>query len=222
MILRFIILLSLILPSAWAASPLVGAWTKDGAPYAELRADGTGQVDVDRVAWKANGKTITLVYADGTVEIIAYTLSGDKLTVSMDGEQATLMRAGAKASAAKVQARTEPAAAKGDLAALLLSSPWCHFRYNKVSGASHEERLLFRKDGSWSSGSRAETYSSGAYGTVSGQSDSGSGGRWQAKGERLLMGEGSGELEDVGLSVTRNSNGYPIFNAGGKEYSQCR
>jgi hypothetical protein len=81
---------------------------------------------------------------------------------------------------------------------------------------------VFRKDGGWDSGARSESYSSGAFGSVAGQTDSGAGGRWRVRGDRLLMSEGGGALEDVGLSVSRNSNGYPILHAGGKEYSQCR
>ena len=114
------------------------------------------------------------------------------------------------------------AGSKDELSALLLSSPWCSFSYNKVSGASRQERVVFWADGTWGSGARAESYSSGAYGSVAGQRNSGSGGRWQARGGRLLMSEGNGPLEDVGLTVSRNSNGYFILKAEGKEYAQCR
>ena len=213
-------LVLLLAPFSYAAqSPLVGQWQKDGQAYAELRADGSGKVQDETVAWKADGKILTLAYEEGEIERIAYTIKGDTLKITMDGESETLTRVGGK-SKAPPAAKTA-AAGKDELSKLLVSSAWCHFRYNKVSGASHQERVVFRGDGSWGKGARGESYSSGAHGTVAGQSDSSAGGRWQARGGKLLMSEAGGELEDTGLSVSRNSNGYPILKSDGKEYSQC-
>jgi hypothetical protein len=209
-----------------ADSPLVGTWLKDGAPFAEFRADGTGRVDHDAVRWKADGKTLTLDYGDGEVERLAYSLKGDALKTVMDGEPATFTRAGKPAgkAAAKAVAKDAPAPAKagGDsLSKLLLSSPWCWFYYNQHAGTTRTERVVFRADGTWSSGASSELYSSGAAGTGVVGSNRGGGGRWKAAGGRLLMAEGGAPLEDAGLSVTRNSNGYPILKSDGKEYSQC-
>ncbi len=228
--------LLLAVPAA-AASPLVGKWEKGGSPYAELRADGTGSVRGEGVAWSADAKTLTLIYEDGTVEAMSWKLKDQTLTVNMNGQADVMTRAGAKAkskpgakSGGKAAAAEAPSKAGGDkLSKLLMSSAWCHFRYNKVSGTSKQERVVFRADGTWSSGARGETYSSGMYGTVSGQTDSSAGGRWKTKGSTwltttgasLLMSTGNGPLEDAGLSISQNSNGYPILNAGGKEYSSC-
>lgn len=220
---RALALAVLLLPAAARAdSRLLGTWNKDGRPFARLEAGGAGRVDDDAVRWKADGKTLTLVYGDGTVESMAYALKGDSLRVMMDGEPATFTRAGGKAKGGQAAPAAAAPAGRDELSALLLSSAWCHFRYNKLSGSSSQRRVVFARDGSWSSGARSESHSSGASGTVAGQSDSSSGGRWKAGGGRLLMSEGGGALEDVGLSVSRNSNGYPILDVGGKEYSQCR
>jgi hypothetical protein len=173
------------------------------------------------VRWKASGNTLTLRYADGRAEVMEYALRGDVLTVTMEGESETYTRAG-KPKAAKDKAAAPAPAGKDKLSTMLTGSAWCYFRYNKVSGTSKQERVVFSKNGTWGSGARGETYSSGMYGTVSGQSDSASAGRWAVKGKSLLMSEGGGALEDVGLSVSYNSNGYPILNAAGKEYSSCR
>ena len=150
---------------------------------------------------------------------MAYLLQNDQLTVVMDGESVTYQRAAkTRAGAGKAPAAK---AGKDKLSALLLSSAWCSFTYNKISGTSHQERVVFSADGRWGLGARGETYSSGANGSVAGQSDSSSGGRWVAKGGSLLMSTGGGDLEDIGLSVTKNSNGYPILKSGSKEYSSC-
>ena len=199
-------------PARSSDSPLVGTWTRDGAAYAEFRADGTGRVDGQAVAWSSDGRAVTLVNQNGESERVPFRLERGALKVAIDGRPATLRRGTGKASRA----------GKDGLSALLLSSPWCNFSYNKISGASHEERVVFRSDGTWSSGARGESYSSGAYGSVAGQSGSASSGRWQSRGGRLLMSKGAAPVEDTGLSVARNSNGYPILTTGGKEYSQCR
>lgn len=221
MIKTALLLLALATPAS-AASPLVGSWNKDGVPASVVRADGTATVEGEAVRWKASGKTLTLTYADGRVETMAYVLDGDTLTVTMEGESEVYTRA---KPAAKGKASAAPAptpAGKDKLSTMLTGSAWCYFYYNKISGTSKQERVVFNKNGTWGSGARGETYSSGMYGTVSGQSDSGSGGRWAVKGGSLLMSEGGAALEDVGLKVSKNSNGWPILNAGGKEYSSCR
>lgn len=219
----FSVSLLLLASLASAARPLVGVWNKDGVPASEIRADGTGQIGPDAVKWEADARTITLTYANGKREKMAYFLDKNTLTVIMDGESETYTRSATKVTGTKSASTKAPAAAAGKdtLSKLLLSSSWCYFSYSKISGSSHQERVNFRQNGSWDSGARAESYSSGTGGTVSGQSDSSSGGRWQVQGGTLLMSSGDGELEDTGLTVSRNSNGYPILKTGKKEYSSC-
>jgi hypothetical protein len=52
---------------------------------------------------------------------------------------------------------------------------------------------------------------------------SGETGQWAVKGGQLYMSDPpeTPQLVAVPLQVTRNSNGYPILTADGKEYSQC-
>lgn len=115
-------------------------------------------------------------------------------------------------------------APSAQLSQLLLSSAWCSFTYNKVSGASHSTRVQFSGNGNWSSGSRGETYSSGPAGSVAGQHDDGAGGQWAVQQGQLFMSNPpeTPALSPVNLTIKRNSNGYPILTADGKEYSQCR
>ena len=104
---------------------------------------------------------------------------------------------------------------------LLLSSAWCTFKYNKVSGYSSSTRVTFSQNGMWSSGARGEGGSSGRYGSVYSQRDSGNGGRWAVQNGELFMSEGA-QMEHVQTVVKRNSNGYPVIVADGIEYSMCQ
>jgi hypothetical protein len=115
-----------------------------------------------------------------------------------------------------------PAQAGGISNDLLLSSAWCSFKYNQTTGYSNTTRVRFNKNGTYSTGGRAEGYSSSKGGTYASQNDSRGNGRWKtAKGE-LYMSAGVGELGLVQTIVKRNSNGYPIILADGVEYSQCK
>ena len=107
-------------------------------------------------------------------------------------------------------------------AQLLVSSPWCTFRYNKVSGTSRSTRYRFFHNGTYAVGSQGQTYSSGANGSVAGQSNSGNSGRWAVQNGMFLMSEGAGQMGQVPVAVKQNSNGYPVIVAAGIEYSQCR
>ena len=129
-----------------------------------------------------------------------------------------------RGGAPQQQGQEQPRAAGNDqLSRLLLSSAWCSFRYNKVSGTSSTEKYRFLPNGTWNNGGRTETYNSGANGTVAGQYDSEGGGRWEVRGGQLFMSSAENPtLQAVGgFSVTQNSNGSPIINSGGKEFSLC-
>ena len=118
-----------------------------------------------------------------------------------------------------------PVAAQSQEAAfsqLLQSSPWCTFRYNKITGYSNSTRYRFYENGSYAVGSQGEGYSSGAGGTFSSQNNSGNSGRWAVRDGLFLMSKGQGEMGTVTVSVRNNSNGAPIIVADGVEYSQCR
>lgn len=115
-------------------------------------------------------------------------------------------------------------AQSAQLSKLLLSSAWCAFSYNKVSGASHSTQVQFAAQGTWAAFSRGESYSSGPSGSAAGQHDEGTGGRWTVRQGQLFMSNPpeTPDLAPVNLTVTQNSNGYPILVADGTEYSPCR
>ncbi len=105
---------------------------------------------------------------------------------------------------------------------LLLSSAWCAFSYNKVSGYSKTTRVRFNKDGTYRTGSRGEGYSSNKSGSMASQHDSGSNGSWKVVKGELYLSEGKGKPAYVKTVLKHNSNGYPIIVADGVEYSKCK
>jgi hypothetical protein len=134
-------------------------------------------------------------------------------------------RAAALCAVTLMAALPHPAQAQSpeqQFAQLLLSSAWCSFRYNKVSGTSRQTRYQFFNNGTWRMGAQGETYSSGPNGIVGGHSNSGSGGRWAVHNGAFYLSEGAGPMEQVPIQLRQNSNGYPIIVADGTEYMQCR
>lgn len=112
-------------------------------------------------------------------------------------------------------------AGNDQLSQLLTSSAWCYLRF--ANGNTSTERIVFSRDGTWSNNKESEIYGRNDYAGTSAHSvgNSGGGGQWTVKGGQLYFGEGGGELQPVALQITRNSNGYPIITADGREYSQC-
>jgi hypothetical protein len=132
--------------------------------------------------------------------------------------------AGSPAAKAAPAAPAAPAGAGGQdaqVSQFLTANAWCAFSYNKNTGTSRKERVVFRHDGIVVQQTGGETYSSGAAGTVAGQHTGGNQGRWRARNGTLELSQDGVNWAPQQLNVTRNSNGYPIINAGGKEYMQC-
>jgi hypothetical protein len=232
------LIVMLVLTGTPKADPkLAGRWILAGETFCTLRADGSGELDGSALRWGVDGGQLVLS-SDGETERVAYSLSGDLLTLNMGGIPITLTRAGKAGTSPEPKAVTEApsapakkgkapagrAAGNDQLSQLLLSSAWCSFSYNKHSGATNQSRVQFFPNGSWSSASQAETYNSGASGTVAGQYNDGSGGQWSVKGGQLYMSNPPEEPTQQPVqpfSVTLNSNGSPIINAMGKEYMRC-
>lgn len=110
----------------------------------------------------------------------------------------------------------------GQISAFLSRNAWCGFTYNKTTGTSRSERVVFHPNGVVAQGSNAETYSSGTGGTVAGQHRGGNQGRWKVQNSMLLLSQDGMNWEPQQLQVTQNSNGSPILKSGGKEYMVCR
>src|SRR3954471_7214775 len=110
----------------------------------------------------------------------------------------------------------------GQLTALLTRNAWCGFTYNKNSGTSTSERVVFMANGLVTQSSGAQTYNSSPAGSVAGQSANANQARWKVADGMLHLSQDGTNWAPQQLEVTQNSNGSPIIKSGGKEYMQCR
>lgn len=220
------------LATAQGARELVGKYQMDVADgdILELRADGSAALAGEETRWSASGNQLSV-----GPDVMDYVLQGDRLILSMGAIQLTWKKLGGRSQPAvspmrKAAARTAGApppaggSAEDDQARqLLTSTAWCSFSYNQHSGASTTRKVLFRPDGIMTIDDGRETWSSGYAGTYAGQSSSQGALRWKVENLRLLVDAHDGNgYQDVGLNATKNSNGYVILHAQGREYSMCR
>ena len=108
------------------------------------------------------------------------------------------------------------------LSQFLTRNAWCGFTYNKNTGTSRTERVVFHANGTVSQTSGAETYNSGPAGSVAGQYSGGQQGRWKVSNGQLHLSQDGVNWAPQALQITQNSNGSPIVKSGGKEYMVCR
>jgi hypothetical protein len=224
--------------SAQVAAELVGKYRMDveGGDILELRSDGTAVMAGEPTRWSVRGKQLVV----GT-DVMGYVLQGDRLILTLGPVQLPWKRIGG-AGKATVAAQSPPATTRPQSPSVapapataganpqdtqarqvLTGSAWCSFTYNKTSGTSTTRKVVFRPDGVMLVSGGAETYSSGYGGTVAGQSNSAGAMRWKLENQRLFVDQGGGAgFQDVGLTATQNSNGYPILHSQGREYSMCR
>jgi hypothetical protein len=110
----------------------------------------------------------------------------------------------------------------GQLSQLLIGNAWCAFTYNQTTGTSRTERIVFQGNGVVTQSTGAQTYSSGAAGSVAGQYAGGNQSRWKVQNGMLLLSQDGAYWNPQLLQITRNSNGSPIVKSGGKEYMVCK
>lgn len=223
-----LLLLSSAPAGAQIVNALVGRYQMEaqGGEVLELRADGSASLGGEATTWSANATQLRV----GT-DVMVYILEGNRLVVAVGGVQVGWRKLGGKARAGAAADHAPAAQGKAGGASaqdaqarqLLTGSAWCSFTYNKVSGTSTTRRVVFQPNGLLSINGGAETYSSGTGGTYAGQSNAASTLRWRFEGQRLYIDAGQGAgFQDVGLTATKNANGYVILHADGREYSMCR
>jgi hypothetical protein len=236
-----LVLLFVFSTASWSqVNPaLVGKYQMEvqGGDTLELRADGTATLAGDSMQWTANGRQLQV-----GPDVMAYVLQGDRLIVQVGAVQlvwkrmgkassgmSPMAKAASKANAPGVASATSATNATSagnpqDAQArqLLTSSAWCSFTYNQTSGTSTTRRVVFQPDGVMRINGGAETSSSGYGGSYAGQSASGAAMLWKVENLRLLIDQQKGAgFQDIGLSSSKNSNGYPILHADGREYAMC-
>ena len=104
----------------------------------------------------------------------------------------------------------------------LSANAWCSFSFNKNTGSSRKDRVVFDSNGVVSKTSGAESYHSSRAGTVAGQSANADEGRWRVHGAMLHLSRDGVNWEPQQVQVSFNSNGSPILKSDGKEYARCR
>jgi len=109
----------------------------------------------------------------------------------------------------------------GQISQFLTRNAWCGFTYNKNTGTSTKERVVFYSNGTVARTSGAETYNSGPAGSVAGQSGNANQGRWKVANGMLHLSQDGTNWTPQPLQVTQNSNGSPIIKSNGKEYMVC-
>lgn len=200
---------------------------------------------VDKAQYQLSGDTLTLTLGGVPLQL---TRAGKGVKVEKAGKLSKAMNKQSEADAdaealAEAQqliaqqqgraAQAQPAArgvapARGaagndQLSQLLMSSAWCWLKY--ASGNTYQERIVFSSNGTWSSNKQSEIYGSNQYAGTSAHAVGAGGaqGQWAVKGGQLYLSDPpeTPQLVPVPLQITRNSNGYPIITADGKEYSQC-
>jgi hypothetical protein len=216
---------------AQVASQLVGRYQMDvqGGEILELRANGSASLAGEETTWSASGTRLSI-----GPDAMQYSLQGDRLLLTMGTIQIPWKKIGGAVKAPTSKQKDEPGAKGGqpgtggadadrEAKQVLMSTAWCSFTYNKVSGTSTTRKVVFRQDGVMTVNGGAETYSSGYGGTVAGQSNSAGAMRWKLENLRMFVDQGNGAgFQDIGLNATKNSNGYVILHAGGREYSMCK
>ena len=176
----------------------------------ELGQDGTTAINGIRYRYTADARVITLVGADGTFRF-PYQLKGDVLSLLINGAVQNYRCAAPGTSAQGGGGVSE---------SLMLSSAWCTFSYNKVTGYSNSTRWVFNSNGTYSQGGRGEGYSSGYGGSMASQHNSRNGGLWKVVNGELYL--GAGIPQPVRTVVKRNNNGSVVVVADGVEYAQCK
>jgi hypothetical protein len=233
----WILLLAAPVAAQAPSDPYLGTFAGDGGSITVAKEGATyrGSISANGVSYRYEarkmGQSLVGAFeANGSSYLFQASVAGDQMTFIANGETTILTRGRGASSTAAARApaarggQAPAAAASGQdaqLQQLLLSSPWCYMRYSQTLGSTSTERAQFFPDGRLQVQSNYEMVSSGRNGTAYGSNSGGAWYRWQVENGDLQIAEQGGAFAPAGLRVTRNSNGYPILNANGKEYSMC-
>lgn len=227
-------------PAATTTDPFIGSFVNDDGETISIRKQGSsysGAIGANGTSYpftarKMGRSLVGALEAQGQSVLVQFTIAGDELSFTVNGQTTQLRRSrsgAARATRPQTQGNggaqgTPQRAATGQdaqIERILLSSPWCYMRYSQTLGSTNTERGVFYRDGRLVVGTGHEMVSSGPNGTVYGSGNGGTEYRWRVQNGDLWLSEAGGPFNPAGLRITQNSNGYPILNVGGKEYSQC-
>lgn len=218
----------------FAASDLIITLRRSPQGYTGMAQSGGGQYPI--VARLANG-VLNGTYTDnGAQRGFQAVVQGDVMQLQADGTQFMLQRQTQMAEGAMGQtaqpgqpAPTGPpgggavatSAQDQQIAQFLMANRWCAFSYSQTSGRTSTEQVQFNRDGTATRGAQSETQSSNPNGSYYGNSQGGDRGYWRIQGGQLMLSQDGVQWGVQPVQLTRNSNGSPILNSGGKEYMVC-
>lgn len=117
-------------------------------------------------------------------------------------------------------AHAQQAYSDAEISQALTSTSWCSFSYNQTTGYSRSQRATFQASGVLTVSTNAEGGSSGAGGSVYGQSAGGDSYRWEVRGGRLILASEEGS-QDFTLDESRSSSGEFVLLVDGQEWTPC-
>jgi hypothetical protein len=162
---------------------LVGKWQSPDS-LVEIKADGTLLIGQVPYRYAVKGNILTLIGSDGSAPL-PFVLTGDRLTVAINGQPTVLTRvvegSGAPGKTAGAAGGTAPAE---------LAGKWCYFsNFNATTGGGSmtDECFTLNANGTYTyhRESSMSAYAPGAYGaTASTQNDTGT---WSLNGVKLTV-----------------------------------
>ncbi|MFB3906436.1 MAG: hypothetical protein ACE15E_23575 [Acidobacteriota bacterium] len=147
---------------------IVGKWQAATGSQVEIRSGGSLTIDGAPYRYSVEGSTITVTGPEGSA-VVPYTLNGDQLTVTVEGQLMTLRRSG---NASATGATGQPAPGGGSLAGPLgaeLAGKWCYVGTVPAIGGGRvsSECFTLSPDGTFEYYSEAAT--SSQYGSSASQ-----------------------------------------------------
>lgn len=214
---------------------VLGSLSGNGSRFeveAEVAADGLfygtarAQAGTLFIGGELNGEQLGVALAEMTAAGVPDMRSAQEMRmqrVSAATADASPPSSGKGAARGNPAGGNAPASSPIDqqLTQLLISSPWCYMRYSQAMGATTTERVVFSRDGRVVSRTQRESAVNNSEGSYYGNSTDGEQGFWRAQNGSLMLSTDGMNFQPAPITVTRNSNGYPIITMGAKEYNQC-
>lgn len=107
------LVIGVVLMFAGKDPAVVGTWGMGGATLMYLNADGTGEMEGERLTWSTDKGVLTITGPDGATDKVGYAVKGGKLVISMDGVPMSLDKMGGGAAAPDVKSAGAGAAKTG-------------------------------------------------------------------------------------------------------------
>jgi hypothetical protein len=165
------------------AEALVGKWESDEATI-DIRKNGVITINGERYSYKVTGKTIVVSSDEGSMDF-PFQLSGDRLTVSVEGRIVVYKRVSGKAAedAGEEEGNSQSSRESAGGIAPELVGKWCYMSNLTGSNSRMSNRCFtLYEDGTYEY--YAETSSSGA--VASSASQESDAGRWSVSGNTII------------------------------------